>query len=474
MHTQSKKRLVVVSNRLPISINQDEKGEWSITPGSGGLVTALAPVMRRNSGVWVGWPGCSEEAPVQRLFEEFHLSENYQLLGVPLNPQEEHDYYRGLANAALWPLFHDMLGQCHFHEPHWQTYKQVNHRFAQSVLDIQQEHDFVWVHDYQLTLVGKALRELGYTRQLGYFLHIPFPSVDLYRRLPWRRELLEGLLAYDLLGFQTVHDQRNFVNCVINLIPEVRVVARHPREIHLHYNSRHIIAGHFPISIDFSEFSDAAAGKEVADAAWYLHEHYEGRQLLLGVDRLDYTKGIPQRFEAFARLLEKYPAMRGKVCLIQIVVPSRTRVPGYQDLKETLDQLAGSINARFGEAGWIPIHYYFRSLDRTQLLAHYRAAEMALITPLRDGMNLVAKEYCAASVDGQSVLILSEFAGAADQLGRGALLVNPYDVETTADTIYQAFHMDRAERNRRMQKLRQHLRHHDVHRWVRSFVDVWD
>lgn len=465
------KRLIVVSNRLPVAISQ-ENDHWTIAPGSGGLVTALAPVMKQNQGVWVGWPGCDEAAPVNDLCRTFAEEQGYQLQPVPLTEEEESQYYRGFSNACLWPLFHDMLGHCRFDQHCWQQYQEVNRRFAEQIAKIVQPGDFIWVHDYQLALVGAYLKQMGVSQKVGYFLHIPFPHMDLYRRLPWGEQLLRGLLEYDLLGFQTLRDRRNFVNCVSYSFQDVKVRQRQRRRTLLAYDGRTVKVGHFPISIDFREFNDRARSKEVADAAWFLHEHYSNYQLVLGVDRLDYTKGLLQRFYAFERTLEKYSKLRQQISLLQVVVPSRTRVPGYQDLKEQLDQLAGRINASFAEAGWVPIHYVFRSLSREQLLAHYRASEIALITPSRDGMNLVAKEYCASSVEEQGVLILSEFAGAADQLARGAILVNPYDLEGTADAIYQAYHMPKEERRQRMRALRAQIRRNDVHRWVQQFVSM--
>ncbi|BCR03065.1 trehalose-6-phosphate synthase [Desulfuromonas versatilis] len=463
------KRLVVVSNRLPIAVGE-EAGQWRIKPGSGGLVTALAPVIKARQGLWIGWPGCGEGPPLDELFDNFGREQGYRLAAVPLSEEEEERYYRGFSNSALWPLFHDLLGNCRFRGDDWQTYLEVNRRFADVVASRTGEDDLVWVQDYQLIMVGAQLRELGLRQKLAFFLHIPFPTHDLFRRLPWNREILTALLAYDLVGFQTLRDRRNFVNSAIALIPELQVERRQRAQTLIRYQGRIVRVGHFPISIDFAEFNDAARSQEVADAAWYLHENLEGRQVMLGVDRLDYTKGIPERFRAFERALEKYPDLHRNISLLQVVVPSRTQVPDYQDLKQTLDRLSGRINSRFGEPGWIPIHYVFRSLERTQLLAHYRTSEIALVTPLRDGMNLVAKEYCAASVENNGVLILSEFAGAADQLGKHALLVNPYDVEGTADAMHRAFTMPGEERRRRMGMLRTQVRRYDVHHWVRSFL----
>ncbi len=471
MSQEQKRRLLVVSNRLP-AVVESRGEEWHITPGSGGLVTALAPVMRQQQGLWIGWPGCGDEAPLGQLLTGFAQDHGYSLAAVPLSADEVEKYYRGFSNEALWPLFHDLLGFCRFSYDNWQVYLDVNRRFAQVVTEHAKADDLIWVHDYQLIGVGDQLRALQMPQPLGYFLHIPFPAPDLFRRLPWKDQLIRSLLAYDLLGFQTLRDRRNFVNTAISLLTEVEVVSRKRQYDLLRFEGRTVRVGHFPISIDFDEFDSGARSKEVEDAAWYLHENLHGRQLMLGVDRLDYTKGIPERFLAFERALEKYPELITKISLMQLVVPSRTLVPDYQNLKETLDQLAGRINARFGESMWNPIYYVFRSLDRTQLLARYRTSEIALITPLRDGMNLVAKEYCASSVENNGVLILSEFAGAADQLGKGALLVNPYDIESTADAIYQAYVMAPDERRRRMKLLRNEIRRNDVHRWLDSFTQA--
>lgn len=471
MGQQQGQRFLIVSNRLPAVIGRHQD-EWRIRPASGGLVTALEPIMRRQQGLWVGWPGCSEEAPLEDLLQKFEQEHGYRLATVPLSDDEVEKYYRGFSNEALWPLFHDLLGFCRFSLENWQVYQEVNRRFAESVAEQAGPGDLIWVHDYQLVLVGGKLRKLGLEHPLAYFLHIPFPAPDLFRRLPWKHEIIQGLLAYDLLGFQTLRDRRNFVNSALALVPNTEILSRQRHHTELRVSQRTVRVGHHPISIDFDEFNEGARAKEVEDAAWYLHENLRGRQLVLGVDRLDYTKGIPERFLAFERALEKYPELITNASLLQVVVPSRTLVPDYQNLKETLDQLAGRINARFGRPEWNPIYYVFRSLDRTQLLARYRTSEIALITPLRDGMNLVAKEYCAASVDNNGVLILSEFAGAADQLGKGALLVNPFDIEGTADAIYRAFTMEPGERQRRMSLLRNEIRRNDVHRWVQRFTEA--
>ena len=462
------KRLLIVSNRLPVAVHW-HNDQWQVKSSPGGLVTALAPIMKRNRGLWIGWPGCTPDAPSEELLREYSQTNEYDLLAVDITEEEIERYYRGFSNKSLWPLFHDLLGQFSFDTVNWNSYVDVNRRFAELIAKNIQEDSFVWIHDYQLLLVGHFLRELGVTHQLNFFLHIPFPSLDLFRRLPWKQEILQAILEHDHIGFQTAQDRRNFVQCVKWLSPETRRVA-YKRQSTIIHGNRRIILGYYPISIDFDEFNKGADDEAVAEAAWYLHEHFTNRTLVLGLDRLDYTKGIPERFLAFERMLEKYPDTAEKITLIQIVVPSRLNVSEYQQLKQDLDLLAGRINSRFSKHGWAPIHYEFRELDRTQLLGHYRACEIALITPLRDGMNLVAKEYCAASIDNKGVLILSEFAGAANQLGKGAIIVNPYDLEATADAIYTAYIMTHEERHRRMRLLRSEVRRSNVSRWVEWFL----
>lgn len=460
----SGRRLLVVSNRLPVVVTKDDQ-QWHVEPASGGLITALSPVMRANRGRWVGWPGCGPEAPAASLLQEYSSGQEYELKPVILTDEDVEKFYRGFSNRTIWPLFHDQLGHCTFDAEQWNSYVTVNRRFAETAAGLIESNSFVWVHDYQLMLVGHFLREIKVDRHIKFFLHIPFPSSDLIRRLPWKYEILQSLLEYDHLGFQTQYDRRNFIQCVKTYVPEA-TVKTYKRESVVRYENRAIRLGNYPISIDFDEFNEGAKTKEVADAGWFIHENMPSKILALGLDRLDYTKGVPERFLAFERMLEKYPEVQGNISLVQVVIPSRLKVREYQDLKESLDTLAGRINGRFSKHGWVPIYYMFRNLDRIQLLGHYRSCEIALITPLRDGMNLVAKEYCASSIDNNGVLILSEFAGAAEQMAKGAIIVNPYDLEGTADAIYHAYIMGDEERQRRMRILRAEVRRNDVKRWL--------
>lgn len=463
-------RLIVVSNRLPIVLSQTN-GRWSVRPGSGGLVSALAPVLRNRGGVWIGWPGSEDNEPaeLEAILASSTKDSGYTLKPVPLTAEEKDKFYHGFSNEVIWPLFHDLQSHCNFNPYYWQAYQVVNRKFANVTAKTIKKNDFIWVHDYHLMNIAAELRRLGVQSKIGFFLHIPFPALDIFVKLPWRFQLLHALLEYDLIGFQTARDRRNFVQCLRILMPEVTLIGK-GQVVTARVGRRDVRLGAFPIGIDFNEFSKKAAAEEVTQKAWQLHQDLPGRQMILGIDRLDYTKGICHRFEAFRNALIRYPELHHKVTLIQVVVPSREDIPMYHDLKMEMERLVGEINGQFTQSGWVPIHYIFRSLDRTELLAYYRTSEIALITPLKDGMNLVAKEFCAASVEEDCVLILSEFAGAAAQLQKGALLVNPYNVEGVADAIYQAFVMNKEERRTRMRKLRRSIREHDIFWWVDSFL----
>jgi trehalose 6-phosphate synthase len=468
-----KGRLIVVSNRLPFSFRRDDKG-WRAEPGGGGLVTALLPVLRDRGGMWIGWTGATgDPRELSDALAEAGKGAGYSLKGVPLTEEEMQNFYFGFSNEIIWPLFHDLQSLCNFDPVYWRTYCDVNRKYAEAVAANARDGDFVWIHDYQLMNVAAELRKLGASARIGFFLHIPFPSPDLFLKLPWRESLLKALLEYDLIGFQTTRDRRNFVECVRTLVKDAQVEGRGRQLMVAKTAGREVRIGAFPISIDYGAFTRGAGSDEVARAAQELHRLLPRRELILGIDRLDYTKGIPLRLKAFHALLLRYPELRERVSLIQVVVPSREDIPEYHRLKTEIEQLVGMINGSLARpGGWVPVWYEYRSLSRLELLAYYRAADLALITPLRDGMNLVAKEYCACSIEEDCVLILSEFAGAAHQLARGALLVNPYDIEGVADAIHHAFHMETAERTERMHRLRRSIREHDVFWWVDSFLSA--
>jgi alpha,alpha-trehalose-phosphate synthase [UDP-forming] len=449
-------RIVVVSNRLPFNFRKLPGWRRVAEPASGGLVTALMPVLRERGGVWIGWPGTLVPgAQLGAAAAAASAEIGCELVAVPLSADQVRDFYLGFSNEVIWPLFHDFLGYCNFDERYWRTYCTVNRRFARAVHARSTPRDFIWVHDYHLMTVAAELKRLGNRCRTGFFLHIPFPAPDIFLKLPWRDQVLRALLEFDLLGFQSAGDARNFRACL--------------KRLGLKAGRTRI--GDYPISIDFDGFSTRAAQQDVAEKAAELHRLLPERRLALGVDRLDYTKGIPLRLRAFRRLLRQHPEMHGRVSLIQVVVPSREDVPQYHVLRADIERLVGEINGEYARPGeWVPVWYEYRSLTRVELLAYYRAADIALVTPLKDGMNLVAKEYCACSIEEDCVLVLSEFAGAAAQLGDDALLVNPCDEAGMAQAIREAVMMPQAERGARMRRLRSGIRRQDVFWWVERFL----
>jgi len=478
-------RLIVVSNRLPLSLTRHESGSWEARPSSGGLVSALAPVLRRRGGVWIGWPGTTDvgQRQVAPALESVRSHYGCTFKPVMLSQEEVEEFYFGFSNEVIWPLFHDLFTNCNFEPRYWQAYQQVNRKFADAIAEIAQPGDFVWVHDYHLMELAGQLRASGLDLNTGFFLHTPFPPLEIFLKLPWRFEILRSLLAFDSIGFQTMHDRRNFLQCVRTLchvgaegsgaVVRLRIRGHEGDDALLDPGvEREISVGTFPIGIDYHNVADLAETEKVRAKAEALKKDINHRQMILGVDRLDYTKGLLQKLQAFREALVRYPEMRGKINLVQHVVPSRKEIPEYRQLRLDLERLVGEINGQFTQSGWVPIHYMFHSLKFEDLIAYYLAADIALITSLKDGMNLVAKEYCAAQADESGVLILSEFAGAAAQLQKGALLVNPYDIERMADAIGEGFRMPTEQRRERMRILRRIVRTQDVYRWADTFLNV--
>jgi trehalose 6-phosphate synthase len=452
--------VVVVANRLPVDQVTDPDGStrWQRSPG--GLVTALEPFVAGRGGAWVGWSGSAGEAPEP--FESGGMS----LIPVQLTEDEVDRYYEGMSNASLWPLYHDVVEKPEYHRTWWDTYVQVNKRFAERAAAVAGENAIVWVHDYQLQLVPALLRQRRPDLTIGFFLHIPFPPYELFTQLPWRSAIVEGLLGADLVGFQRPAAAANFVQLA-------RRLHDLPARKHLiEYDGRTVAARAFPISIDAAAFDELARSPEVLARAEEIRKELGNpSKIILGVDRLDYTKGIGVRLEAFEELLEDGAVEAPDTVLVQVATPSRERVEHYVHMRETIEQKVGHINGVFGSIAGPAVHYFNQSMPREELAALYRAADVMLVTPYRDGMNLVAKEYVAARGDLGGALVLSEFAGAAAELKQG-FLVNPHDIAGVKSQLLRALRMEPAEGARRMRAMRRHLFKNDLEHWAGSFFDA--
>ncbi|MGH9442245.1 MAG: alpha,alpha-trehalose-phosphate synthase (UDP-forming), partial [Thermoanaerobaculia bacterium] len=346
--------LIVLSNRLPFTLARDPEAGWRVEPGAGGLVTALRPVLQDRGGKWIGWPGVTREEldDAGGVFSAARQHYGYDLVPVPLSEAERDDFYHGFSNEVLWPLFHDLPSLCRFRPRYWTAYEAVNRRFAEATASHAQPQDFIWIHDYHLISVARELRELGVRCRMAFFLHVPFPPIDLFLKLPWRFQVLRGLLEHDLLGFQTVRDRRNFLQCVRLLLKEADVSGKGDVQM-VKIDGREVRVGSFPISIDVREFERSAADPEVVSKVRSLREDEPNRKIILGIDRLDYTKGIPLKLESFRTLLQRFPELRGGITLFQVVLPSREEIPRYQRQKVEIERLVGEINGQFTRSGWV-------------------------------------------------------------------------------------------------------------------------
>ena len=455
-------RLLIVSNRLPVTVKL-ERGKIQVSESIGGLATGLRGPHQSGKSLWVGWPGEVLPREGQRSYLEKELAD-LRAVPVYLTQSEINRYYEAFSNGVLWPLFHyqtDRLQRDAWR--HWRTYQEVNQRFADVVARNYRSGDLIWVHDYQLTLVPAMLRQLLPQARIGYFLHIPFPSSEVFRILPWRSQILEGILGADLVGFHTYSYMRHFMRALL------LVLGVESEGEMLTYGERKILTGVFPIGVDAAELGRLADRESVLAKVKAVRQECGGRKLILGVDRLDYTKGLPRRMLAMDRLLEREPGLRDKVRMIQIVVPSRTQVDTYEQYRQKLDELVGRINGAHATVNSVPIHYLYRSLPQTELVALYRSADLMLVTPLRDGMNLVAKEFVATRTDEDGILLLSEFAGAAEEL-REAVSVNPYDIDGVATTIKHSLSLPEEERRARMRVLRSRVMTYDCYHWSDNFI----
>lgn len=455
-------RTLIVSNRLPTKVLRTDDG-LTFQPSEGGLATGLGSIYKRGNNVWIGWPGLF----VQDAEEEEYIRQELRtgnMAPVFLTEAEIRDFYEGFSNSTLWPTFHYFSEFATYEQAHWEAYVAVNEKFCAAVLAQAGPDDTIWVQDYQLLLLPAMLRAARPEASIGFFLHIPFPSHELMRVLPWRNELLRGMLGADLIGFHTFGYMRHFLSSVAHALG---LPAQNGR---IETGNRSVRVDAFPMGIDYGRYAQAAASDEAKSHEARYREALRDTRVILSIDRLDYTKGIAQRLRAFDLLLQRYPEWRGQVSLIMLVVPSRDQVPQYAALKEEIDELTGRINAQYRTIDWNPILYFYRSLPLEELAALFRIAEVALVTPMRDGMNLVAKEYVASRLDQRGVLILSERAGAARELS-DALIINPTDMGQLTEAMHDALVMPEEEQVTRMAAMQALVKRYNVFAWTKLFLN---
>jgi len=457
----NKAKLIIVSNRLPIKIDI-KKGQWQIKPSEGGLATGLVSFYKDQGGVWIGWPGAQIKdnniikAIQQKLAEE-------SLIPIFLSHQEIKEYYEGFSNQTLWPLFHYFPSYATYEKKQWETYYTVNQKFAEAVIRIAQPGDTVWIHDYQLMLVPSLIREKLQGISIGYFQHIPFPSYEVFRLIPWRNQLLKGLLGADLIGFHTYDDVRHFISAIIRIMDvqsNMNIIS---------FDKRIITTEAFPMGIDYAKYSQQPQQPATQKYIHKILKGLEGKKLMISIDRLDYSKGILQRLSGYQTLLENYPEYREKIVYYQLIVPSRDKVYEYDLLKQEIDKLVSHINAKYGTLSWQPIQYFYKAWSFDMLSALYYTADIAIVTPLRDGMNLVCKEYIASKTNITGVLILSEMAGAARELTE-AVIINPNDTEGMAAAIACALTMPEEEKSQRLKIMQKTIKRFDINMWVSNFL----
>jgi len=464
-----KEKIVIVSNRVPYNITKSG-GEIKYKKSVGGLVTALDPILSKNGGLWIGWnghTGYDKDFKEKIRVRDEDQDNGYSLKFVNLSAKEIRDYYHGFTNRSLWPLFHGFIFQSYFNLDYWKSYRSVNNKFADSVLEEISGKELVWIQDYHLTLVPRRLRKINPDLNLLFFLHIPFPNYEIFRVLPWDKKILKGLLGCDLIGFQTIGDATNFLECCKKIL-NLKVNFRNKK---IFYGNRIIDVKNLPISIDFKKFNDLADCKESKRYIRNIKRLGSDTKIVMSVERLDYTKGIKERLLAISRFFEKYPEYREKVVFLQISVPSRTKIKEYITLKREIDELVGKINGRFGDELWSPVNYLYKALPQAKLAALYKISDVCLVTPLRDGMNLIAKEYVSCKAEETGVLILSEFAGAFEEMKKYSIPVNPYDIEEVADSINEALNMHGSTKKMLISKLRKIVQKNDIYAWANNFLN---
>lgn len=453
-------KTIIVSNRLPVKITERD-GKYVLSPSEGGLATGLGSVYKEGNNIWIGWPGI--EVPPERQDEVRQQLAHLNLIPVFLTQEEINLYYEGFSNEVLWPVFHYLVTYAHFAQEYWDFYKLVNAKFREVVEQNLKEGDTVWVHDYQLLLLPGLIRAMQPLVTIGFFQHIPFPSYEIFRLIPWREEIINGIVGSDLVGFHTFDDVRHFLSTTTRL-----TAAKSSNNI-ITYNERQIVVEAFPMGIDDVKFEQLSNRKAVKSHVESFKKNRNNELFILSIDRLDYSKGIIQRLQAYELLLQTHPENIGKVALYMVVVPSRDTVPQYKELRDSIDQMVGNINARFRTMDWQPINYFYRSFSVEFLSALYCAADVCLVTPMRDGMNLVSKEYVASRTENTGVLILSEMAGAAKELN-DALLVNPNNVGDVMRAIVMAKEMSLEEQKARMSNMREVVSKYNIHLWVKNFI----
>ncbi len=462
------KRLLIISNRLPVNIEKGKEG-LNYKQSVGGLATAVSSFYQEYSSLWIGWPGITSDRITKTERDEItgYLKDTYKSHPVFLSQEALERFYYGFSNKTLWPLFHYFPLNTVYDEELWRSYVKVNASFCAAVTDVAQPDDVLWIHDYHLLLLPQMIRERLPGVSIGFFLHIPFPSFEIFRLLPWRKQILSGILGSDLVGFHTYEYAQHFMKSCHRLLGH---------EFNLGQtivDDRVVKADIFPIGINYEKFHETAAQDEVKREIANLRKKVGSRKIILSVDRLDYSKGLLKRLEAIEIFLKEYPEYREKVTFIQLTVPSRERVEQYRILKGQIETLVGKINGRYGTIGWVPVWYLYRSLPFTRLVALYQVSDIALITPLRDGMNLVAKEYLATKRDKQGVLILSEMAGAAAELGE-AIIVNPNDTAEVVNKIKAGLEMGEEEKASRVGSMQERISFYNVSRWAADFLSVLD
>jgi trehalose 6-phosphate synthase len=458
------KRLVLVSNGEPYKhIYEDQEVKQQKL--AGGLTTGLDPVMQEDNGLWIAWG--RGEADFEVVDQENKVqvpdAEGYTLKRVKLSSEEKNGFYYGFSNEVMWPISHTFISKANFKEKYWQSYKKVNQKYADNVKEELKEDDLVWIHDYHLALVPGMLEDKG--AKTALFWHIPWPAWEAFRTIPWRQKILEGMLAADFLAFHTDLFVYNFLSCAQKIGAEVDFSARE-----VYYQGSKTKVESVPLGIDYQRFSNLAQDQDYLKKARELKESYETEKLIFAVDRLDYTKGIEERLKGIDRFFEKYPEYKSKVTFVQRVAPSRTGIEEYQQMKERIEKKVAEINGKYQKDQWQPVKYFYGSVPQKKLLPYYKAADLALITALIDGMNLVAKEYLAVQDSG--VLLLSEFAGAAEYLD-SALKVNPYNTEELADSIFKGLEMSESEKRSRLQAAQADLKEYDINWWRDYFLKEW-